>query len=203
MTKLTYANAAALIADFKAGAKFAVNYYGNTKRVIESIEALPSGKTVRVLMQDGGIFSFKADGSHITPTFPWTLLKTADAPSSVPLNPLIERFLGGEEFYTPHTREIVVAVGVHRGHNRLDVTLRDEAGKERTTPRYNKDGTHKHRSERNLVAGKLPPKTKIVKVTIYKHAFNGSLFVIREGEVLPSIRGISNAQIVGETEIAD
>ncbi|AIO70443.1 hypothetical protein [Burkholderia oklahomensis] len=122
---------------------------------------------------------------------------------AVPAKTFLEQFIGGSEFHTPHTRETVVDVKFVRGHNRMDVTLRDEAGKERVTPRYNLDGTHKFRPERNLVAGKLPPKMVERKVTIYRHAYNGTLFVIREGEVIPSIRGISNATKVGETTITE
>ncbi|WP_177318232.1 hypothetical protein [Burkholderia ubonensis] len=121
----------------------------------------------------------------------------------VPTKTFLEQFIAGSEFHSPHTRETVIDVKFVRGQGRMDVTLRDETGKERVTPRYNLDGTHKFRPERNLVAGKLPSKMVERKVTIYRHAYNGSLFVIREGEVLPNIRGISNATQVGFTTIKE
>lgn len=209
MTKLTYTSFAALEADFKAGAKFVVvdKWYPESsprnRREVMAIELLNSNKA-RVRVQGSvGYGAFNPDGTNRVGA-EFQLLKVADAPVPVALaKTFIEQFIGGSEFHTPHTRETVVDVKFVRGHNCMDVTLRDEAGKERVTPRYNLDGTHKFRPERNLVAGKLPPKMIERKVTIYRHAYNGSLFVIREGEVIPSIRGISNATKVGETTITE
>ncbi|OXJ32652.1 hypothetical protein CFB82_19905 [Burkholderia sp. HI2714] len=217
--KLPYTDFHQMKAALEAGTVFRIKDGGRDRRVTR-IEPLPSGKVANVYYE-GSTSSygcFTPDGANRAcvafiyvesqaPSLADQLkakLTTATVNvAAVPAKPFLERFIAGTEFHTPHTREVVVGVAFVRGHNRLDVTLRDEAGKERVTPRYNTDGTHKFRSERNLVEGKLPPKMVERKVAIYRHAFNGSLFVIREGEVLPSIRGISNATKVGETTITE
>ncbi|KWN75058.1 hypothetical protein WM23_26920 [Burkholderia ubonensis] len=195
---------------FDAGTQFLVKRITGEKQV-QRITASRTALNVFVKGDTGPYACFRSDGSN--PALPGAKLVVrgeikrpvklaAPAPAPVaPAKAFLEQFVAGSEFHTPHTRETVVDVKFVRGQNRMDVTLRDEAGKERVTPRYNLDGTHKFRPERNLVAGKLPPKLVERKVTIYRHAYNGSLFVIREGEVIPSIRGISNATKVGETTI--
>ncbi|AYX32625.1 hypothetical protein EGY16_32880 [Burkholderia pseudomallei] len=197
---------------FDAGTHIFVKRSSGEKRV-QRIIATRTSLSVYVESSTAPYTCFRSNGSN--PALPEAKLvvrgeikrpvKPAE-PTPVPAVPaktFLEQFIAGSEFHTPHTRETVVDVKFVRGQNRMDVTLRDEAGKERVTPRYNLDGTHKFRPERNLVAGKLPPKLVERKVTIYRHAYNGSLFVIREGEVLPSIRGISNATKVGETTISE
>lgn len=114
--------------------------------------------------------------------------------------PLLKRFLGGETFHVPKTGEVLHEVSFKK--DELIVTLKDpKTGALRSTPRYNHEGKHKYRPERSLVAGTPPKPKKPVNIKVYKHAYNGSLFVIREGEVIPNIRGISNASLVGETTI--
>ncbi|WP_156437414.1 MULTISPECIES: hypothetical protein [Burkholderia] len=219
--KLAYTDFHQMKAALEAGTVFRIKDGAENRRVTR-IEPSVSGKTANVYY--GGLARhyghFNPNGSnnacgafiYVEPQIAsladelkgkLTAATVNIAAVSVPAKPFLERFIAGAEFHTPHTCEVVVGVAFVRGHNRLDVTLRDEAGKTRVTPRYNPDGTHKFRPERNLVEGKLPPKMVERKVSIYRHAYNGSLFVIREGEVLPSIRGISNATKVGETTITE
>ncbi|WP_157652878.1 hypothetical protein [Burkholderia ubonensis] len=209
---LPFATAQEVQDAFDAGTQFTVKRGTGEKRVQRIVATCTS---LRVYVEEGTehYACFHSDGSN--PALPGAKLVVrgeikrpvklaAPAPAPVaPAKAFLEQFVAGSEFHTPHTRETVVDVKFVRGQNRMDVTLRDEAGKERVTSRYNLDGTHKFRPERNLVAGKLPPKLVERKVTIYRHAYNGSLFVIREGEVLPSIRGINNATKVGETTITE
>ncbi|HDR9130837.1 TPA: hypothetical protein QDA91_001934 [Burkholderia vietnamiensis] len=219
--KLAYTDFHQMKAALEAGAVFRVKD-GAANRRVTRIEPSVSGKAANVYCDDRASHysCFNPDGSnnargafiYVESRAPrladelkakLTAATANVAAVAVPAKPFLERFIAGAEFHTPHTREVVVGVAFVRGHNRLDVTLRDEAGKTRVTPRYNLDGTHKFRPERNLVEGKLPPKMVERRVCIYRHAYNGSLFVIREGEVLPSIRGISNATKVGETTIKE
>lgn len=197
--KLPYTDFHQMKAVLEAGTVFRIKDGGRDRRVVR-IEPSASG-THADLYPD---VETTAHYSHFNPNGSNSACSAfiyVAAPASA--KPFLERFIAGAEFHTPHTREVVVGVAFVRGHNRLDVTLRDESGKTRVTPRYNTDGTHKFRPERNLVEGKLPPKMVERKVVIYRHAFNCSLFVIREGEVLPSIRGISNATKVGEATITE
>lgn len=116
--------------------------------------------------------------------------------------PFLQRYFAGVAFHNPKTREVVHSVDV--SGTQMVVTLRNpDTGTLRTTPRYNLNGTHKFRAERNLVEGKPPKAPAKKRVKIYKHATNGTLFVIREGEVLPNIKGISNATVVGSTTITE
>jgi hypothetical protein len=116
--------------------------------------------------------------------------------------PFLQRYFAGVTFHNPKTREIVHNVDV--SGTQMVVTLRNpETGALRTTPRYNLNGTHKFQADRNLVEGNPPKAPKKVRVKVYKNAINGHLFVIREGEVLPNIRGISNATVVGSTTITE
>ncbi|MNY74228.1 hypothetical protein D3C86_2132070 [compost metagenome] len=79
----------------------------------------------------------------------------------------------------------------------------------RCSTNYKMDGSHKHVSARSLIvkpeAVKAPaPRTgKTVRVAIFKHAYNGTIFVLREGEVLPNVRGVRNATLVGEATIVE
>lgn len=209
---LPFATAQEVQDAFDAGTQFVVKRSTGETRV-QRIAMLGTSLRVFAVGDAGPYVCFRSDGSNLAlPEAKLVVLgeikrpvKPAE-PTPVPAataKTFLEQFIAGSEFHTPHTRETVVDVKFVRGQNRMDVTLRDEAGKERMTPRYNLDGTHKFRPERNLVAGKLPPKLVERKVTIYRHAYNGSLFVIRDGEVLPSIRGISNAAKVGETTIRE
>ncbi|MBF3417159.1 hypothetical protein ISF41_12385 [Burkholderia pseudomallei] len=197
---------------FDAGTQFVVKRGSGVERV-RGITSSNARVTVHLADRAANYGSFRPDGENVDladaklvvrgeikrPVKPAVPMPVPAAPAKT----FLEQFIAGSEFHSPHTRETVVDVKFVRGQNRMDVTLRDESGKERVTPRYNLDGTHKFRPERNLVAGKLPPKLVERKVTIYRHAYNGSLFVIREGEVIPSIRGISNATKVGETTIRE
>lgn len=208
MTKLPYSSKTSLIAAFRSGQKFEMVNSAGSRFPVKAVRPTVGKNLISVLTELNAVYhSISLDGSTVIPglRLEHAMTKSVAAPSApvVARPSLIERFIVGTEFYSAHTREVVVAVAYKRGHNLMEVTLRDEAGKERTTPRYNKDGTHKHRAERSLIAGKLPPKKREVKVTIYKHAFNGSLFVIREGEVLPDIRGINNASVVGQSTITE
>lgn len=203
MNKLTYTNFADLKADFNKGVAFNVTANGVTLKVVKIVVHSALTADIHVAGMSNHYGCFKPDGSNSLDL----TLRLVKAASSVPVpvatKSFLERFIAGEEFHTEHTRETVVDVKFERGLNRLTITLADETGKRRETPRYNVDGTHKFRSERNLKAGRLPPKEVDVKVTVYKHAYNGTLFVIREGEVIPNIRGISNATKVGETVIRE
>jgi hypothetical protein len=127
--------------------------------------------------------------------------------NSVVPEPFLKRVLDGVNFYVPATREVLHSIQYAKG--RLETYLRDEKGVLRLSTNYKHDGTHKWVAARSLVAGALPPlppappKKRKVNVTIYKHAYNGTLFVIREGEVIPNIRGISNATAVGTSTIEE
>ncbi|AOK28861.1 MULTISPECIES: hypothetical protein [Burkholderia] len=219
--KLAYTDFHQMKAALEAGTVLRIKDGAKNHRVTH-IVPLGSGKTSSVYYDDNGRHYgyFNPDGSNdasdafiyvesMAPSLADQLKGKLTAATvnvaavAAPVMPFLERFIAGTAFHTPHTREVVVGVAFERGHNRLNVTLRDENGKERVTPRYNLDGTHKFRPERNLVAGKLPPKLVERKVFIYRHAYNGSLFVIRDGEVIPNIRGISNATKVGETTIRE
>lgn len=306
MNKLNYANAAALIADYQAGAKFEVNYSGRVRPVTDIVPGSYIQDTARVYMEQGSLIEFYANGTHRD--YPsWTLVKTADAPKAAepsliyPLPfktfdelveafeagtefvvergskyvrgvtykvtsltraragvrvvcadysaggwggfdesgnhyagvstlkvrgeikrhplvekvqaaavsaeaPLLKRFVLGEDFHCPKTGENLHSVVFVKGV--LRVYMVDAAtGKLCYSTNYKHDGVHKFHADRSLVPGKyvkpVAPAPKTIKATIYKHAYNGSLFVIREGEVLPEIRGINNAKVVGTTEIAE
>ncbi|KWH50748.1 hypothetical protein [Burkholderia cepacia] len=206
--KLAYLDFNQMQAALAAGTVLRIKDGGRDLRVTRIEPTSEKGARARVY-HEGSITGrshygcFNPDGSNAASDAYIYVVSNGLLTNPASAKPFLERFIAGAEFHTPHTREVVVGVAFVRGHNRLDVTLRDESGKERVTPRYNVDGTHKFRPERNLVEGRLPPKMVERKVAIYRHAFNGSLFVIREGEVLPSIRGISNATKVGETTITE
>lgn len=198
MNKLNYTSFLDLKADFDAGAKFVVVDCGRHRHVT-AVEV--SGPDTALIRTGSSRFSmFRPDGSHSLSAY--RLIKVLEIPAPAAKS-FLERFLDGEQFHTPHTREYVTDVQITRGSDSVTVTLSDENGKSRTTPRYHRSGRHLHRPERNLVAGKLPPKLVDVKVAIYKHAYNDSLFCVREGEVLPNIRGLSNALKVGEAVIRE
>jgi hypothetical protein len=220
-----------------AGIKLVADLGGKgALRSVESVRVNPGYSrgtpSLGCTFVDGGFAEFNLDGSHVSMKH-WSLMvaepaktlteqlrEKLDIPAPHPYAPfpatqttpakrsVLEAYFAGEQLHTLHTREYVVGVKHERNANRLIVTLRDENGKERDTPRYNLDGTHKFQPVRNLVVGKLPPKPPVyedkqVNVTIYKHAFDETLFVIRDGEVLPNIRGISNATKVGSTVIVE
>ncbi|VBI24306.1 hypothetical protein [Burkholderia pseudomallei] len=206
--KLAYLDFNQMQAALAAGTVLRIKDGDRDLRVTRIEPTNASGMRARVYHEDSitgraHYGCFNPDGSNAASAAYIYVASNGPVTNPVPAKAFLERFIAGTEFHTPHTREVVVGVTFVRGHNRMDVTLRDETGKTRVTPRYNTDGTHKFRPERNLVEGKLPPKMVERKVSIYRHAYNGSLFVIREGEVLPSIRGISNATKVGETTITE
>lgn len=212
MNKLTYTNFADLKADFDKGVVFNVIDRGVTHKVVRIVIETEGVAKIFVKGDPCSYGGFNPDGTNRVNADKFRLVTATVVPAPSPAKfsatvafqkSFLDRFAAGEEFHNAQTRETVVDVKFERGHNRLTVTLADETGKRRTTPRYNVDGTHKFQSNRNLKAGRLPPKEVDVNVTIYKHAFNGSLFVIRQGEVIPNIRGISNATKVGETVIRE
>lgn len=212
METLQYKTFADLKAAFDAGTKFEVDFQGGRQAVTE-IFVYGTGHAAVVRTAAGGRYTrFRPDGTNergtrrliVAPEAPRAaekpVVKLYRDPASVPF---LDRFMAGEQFHTPHTREIVTDVKIKRGSDFIEVTLTDENGKSRTTPRYLRNGRHRFQPERNLVPGRLPPKLVEVKVTIYRHAYNDSLFCVREGEVLPNINGLSNALKVGEAVIRE
>ncbi|MDR5879047.1 hypothetical protein [Caballeronia sp. LZ032] len=206
-----------IVEAFTRGAKFVIELDGKQSRVTSLTK---QGEDFNVFNGGTSPFSlFRANGTH---PFDYKLIMTA-APSpalaeqlktklTAPIEdsviapePFLKRVLAGEHFHVPATREVLHSVEFKTGA--LFVSLIDEQGNQRTSDNYNHEGKHKWVAGRSLVAGPLPkkpePERKQVNVDIYRHAFNGSLFVIREGEVVPNIRGISNATKVGSTVIAE
>lgn len=208
---------------FTRGAKFVVEEGGSQRKVTSLVKR--SAVTIQVYTEGGrDLIAFRANGDH---PLGFKLIMTA-APSPTLADQLkarmgasvvesakaglkaleetfLKRVLAGEHFHVPATREVFHSVDFRAG--RLDMWLVDEQGDMRRSENYNHEGKHKWVAGRSLVAGPLPkkpaPERKQVNVDIYRHAFNGSLFVIREGEVVPNIRGISNATKVGSTVIAE
>ncbi|MEF2249331.1 hypothetical protein RSP795_10345 [Ralstonia solanacearum] len=219
MNSLDFHSHAALIAAFNSGVKFEVHYMGHqpptTTKPIEAVKMIACHRGgLRVMTESSVWLGFRLSGEHTKRT--WRLVasqgkaqalaKAQGVDPFAPLNsvkapePLLKRFLGGQAFYVPKTGEVLHEVTFKK--DELIVTLKDpQTGTLRATPRYNHEGKHKYRPERSLVAGTPPKPKKAVKVAIYRHAYNNSLFVIREGEVIPNIRGINNAAQVGETTI--
>jgi hypothetical protein len=165
-------------------------------KVRGEIKRKPSGRVE--MLPNGGFKVLDAQG---TTRVSYNVPETPKAEA-----PLLKRFVLGEDFHCPKTGENLHTVVFTKGV--LRVYLVDAAtGKLRFSTNYKHDGVHKFHADRSLVPGKyvktVAPAPKTIKATIYKHAYNGSLFVIREGEVLPEIRGINNAKVVGTTEIAE
>lgn len=224
MNQLNYSSAADLIAAFNSGVKFEVHYMGvsalTTQKSIEAVKLISGGgpNGMRILTDSAVWHGFTPSGQHIAK--PWRLVVSQGSAESVrkvatpPMGklmypslqpqpePLLKRFLGGETFHVPKTGEVLHEVTFRK--DELLVTLKDpKTGALRSTPRYNHEGKHKYVADRSLVAGVPPKPKKTVNIKVYKHAYNGSLFVIREGEVIPNIRGINNATLVGETTVQE
>ncbi|WP_197341593.1 hypothetical protein [Ralstonia solanacearum] len=202
MNKLNYSSCADLIAALKEGVKFEVHYMDEqpltTTKAVETVKMFATGPFggIRVVTESSYWTGFRLSGEHVKRS--WRLVVAQDSAKAP--EPLLKRFLGGQAFYVPKTGEVLHEVTFKK--DELIVTLKDpQTGTLRATPRYNHEGKHKYRPERSLVAGTPPKPKKAVKVAIYRHAYNNSLFVIREGEVIPNIRGINNAAQVGETTI--
>lgn len=164
MTKLNYSSIAALIAAFKAGAKFEItgSTIGNNGPVIAMSQE--SGRVRAVVARpdrnDGrGSQTFDHTGKGVSGI---RLLEVA----GVPAQPFLKRFVLGEPAYCPATRETVKTVAFVNGA--INVTLVNGDGIERVSTHYDHDGKHRWVEGRSLVIGQLPPVTKTdVKVDVF------------------------------------
>lgn len=192
---------------FEAGTEFVLNRPTMDERFeVMSLTRTSYGVAVAAKGQKGLWTEFTVDGYHVVGISQLSVRGEIKRPQPKTEAPLLKRFVLGEDFHCPKTGENLFSVVFVKGE--LRVYLKEEAtGKLRFSTNYKHDGVHKFHADRSLVKGKyvkpVPPAPKTVKATIYKHAYNGGLFVIRDGEVLPNIRGISNATVVGTTEIAE
>lgn len=146
MTKLNYSSIAALIADFKAGAKFEITGIdAATPGPVLSMKEDKRGVRVFVATSEFGTV-FALDGSHATSSNVY-LSKVAAAP-------FLKRFVLGESAYCPATREVVESVEFTNGA--ILVTLTNEDGVSRTSTNYDHEGKHHWVPGRSLVLGELP-----------------------------------------------
>ncbi|MDR6455524.1 hypothetical protein [Variovorax paradoxus] len=178
MSKLTYPTIAALIADFKAGAKFEItgSSNGNDGPVISMVHDFGRVRAtvVRPDRPGGrGSQTFDREGKGLNHL---RLLKVADAPAAPA--PFLKRFVLGEPAYCPKTRETVKAVEFVNGA--INVTLVNGDGIERVSTSYDHDGKHHWVKERSLVIGELPPTVKPdVKVEVYLFESKGQPGIFR------------------------
>lgn len=140
---------------------------------------------------------------------------SAPAPAPAPKRAVdfpnwLDELAKGTKFYCPATNEDVTGITVSA--KGLQVMLA-KVGVTGATPRhstnYRMNGSHKHVYARSLVvkpepvAAPAPRVGKSSRAAIFKNRLNGQLFVVREGEVLPPIRGVRDAALVGETTIVE
>jgi hypothetical protein len=187
MNKLNYSNAAALVADFKAGAKFEVHRNGIAKRVvgIESYPGSAHGFQVRIEGSAGAWTAFRLDGSH---TSGRQIVKVADAPAkAAATEPFdMKTFVStGREAFVPATGEKLVSFLF--AANSLEVVLEDAKGNHRVSTNYRHDGTHKWQPKRSLVFKPLPPKTRKMRLEIVK---------------VDGTRGVFSARLLGLDGVA-
>ncbi|MDR5811986.1 hypothetical protein QCE62_00090 [Caballeronia sp. LZ033] len=204
-----------IVEAFTRGAKFVVEHDGAQEKVTSLLKL--GADNIRVFVPSRDFLSFRPNGSHLlgfklimtaapSPSLAEQLKAKLMAPTAPATpKPFLQRVLNKESFHVPATREVLHSVDFLPG--RIELWLVNEKGDMRCSTNYNHEGKHKWVAGRSLVPGALPPKPeperKQVSVDIYRHASNGSLFVIREGEVIPSIRGYNNATKVGSTVIAE
>lgn len=194
MNKLNYANAAALIADFKAGAKFAVIRNGIAKKVaaIDRYGPSTSGFMIRIEDASGPWTAFRLDGSHASGR---QLVKVADAPAkSDAAEPFdMKTFVStGREAFVPATGEKLVSFLF--AANSLEVVLEDAKGNHRVSTNYRHDGTHKWQPKRSLMFKPLPPQTRkmrfeVVKVDGRAGIYSARLLGLNGEAFVPSVVG--------------
>ncbi|AMR79425.1 hypothetical protein [Cupriavidus nantongensis] len=191
-------------------------WMGDTLRVKVELTADWSGPGLQV---------FNAAGVKVMaigPTAPNPLRVTesgsvtsAPAPAPTPKRAVdfpnwLDELAKGTKFYCPATNEDVTGINVSAKGLQVMLT---KVGVTGATPRhstnYRLNGSHKHVSARSLVvkpepvAAPAPRVGKSSRAAILKNRLNGQLFVVREGEVLPPIRGVRDAALVGETTIVE
>lgn len=191
-----YASVEALVADFEAGAKFAVE--GSRYSSNGPVGDMAGGAgTVEVTSGSGdGRNRFDLAGRFTGFSNPnLRLVKVADAPAPAaawerpkplfdfpkiewPVAPetpepeaFLKRFVTGEAAYCPLTGEVVTEFSFQKGE--LFVRLVDANGKARHSDSYRHDGTHKHDAKRDLVFG-TPPQPVVQEKTYSVADLRGS-----------------------------
>jgi hypothetical protein len=178
MNKMNYTSAAALLADFNAGAKFAlVNGDGPEKKVtrMEARAAANAGFVLWAEDTAGPWREFLLDGSHASSTR--RLVKLADAPCKDEPFDMKVFVSTGREAIVPATGEKLVSFMFSA--NSLEVVLEDAKGNHRVSTNYRHDGSHKWQPKRSLVFKPLPPKTRKIRLEIVQLAGQPGKFSAR------------------------
>ncbi|SPA50580.1 hypothetical protein [Cupriavidus taiwanensis] len=140
---------------------------------------------------------------------------SAPAPAPAPKRAVdfpnwLDELAKGTKFYCPATNEDVTGINVSaKGFQVMLAKVGVTGATPRHSTNYRLNGSHKHVSARSLVvkpepvAAPAPRVGKSSRAAIFKNRLNGQLFVVREGEVLPPIRGVRDAALVGETTIVE
>jgi hypothetical protein len=197
-TKLPYSSFGDLMAAYRNGVKFRVAKAGVTYPVTR-VELLNGG--LSVYSEKHGKYpwtAFKADGTN---GYCADRLELVVEVTAVPA-PFLKRFVNGEPAYNPATREVVVGVSFVSGA--IEVLLKDEAGQERVSTRYDHEGKHRWVPGRSLVIGALPPappKMKKVELRIYEDRANGGFFLLTPAQVLPNYTRFAGLQPLKTVEV--
>lgn len=172
MTKLTYPTAAALVADFEAGAKFELRAAGDSRPVQRMTMEARDPSRIRAFTSrsvQGTVFS----PSGISRLGNALLVKVSAAPKAATPAPQttdpfdMKAFILGRKAINPLTGELVL--GIDFSNDGIEVTLQHPVSNiVRTSKRYRHDGTHRHVAGRSLRLVAMPPPKRQMRLEVVK-----------------------------------
>lgn len=190
--RLQFANAAAIVAAFQAGAVFAVTRPGHALDRVTSIEQSraerASGFHVMRIRTEGGesYHNFNVAGEHAD-FKTHRLVQIEEVQRNPGFN--LEALLKGEKFVCPKTGEVVAAVHAFRPEvPGVSPALEVEFVGGRTSDNYRLDGTHRHDAARDLTPQPPVPKTKTLRVEVARedkapHRIQAMVFTVTPSAV--------------------